>query len=193
MKKSGVVLGFLPMIIYGILAGSSVASVTLALTAAIVAFLLVGWNDLCNGMMMSWANIALFGSALVAIGVLGISWLIPYMGVLIYATLAAFTLGSILIGMPFTLQYARRMVDKAFWDNPLFLQVNVMITGVWGAAFLINLGLIGITLTTPGFVGHIAQVTTYIVLIAGGLFTLWYPEQVRKSKPSIPVQIPSEI
>ena len=172
------------MVIYGILAGSSVSSVTVALIAAIATYLIVGWTDLCKGMMMSWANIAMFGSALIAIGVLGIAWLIPYMGVLIYATLAAFTFGSILVGMPFTLQYARGMVDKAFWDNPLFIHVNVMITGIWGGVFLINLGLSGIAVITPGLIGHIAQVTTYIVLAAGALFTIWYPEQVLKNRPA---------
>ena len=191
MKNNGVLLGFVPLIVYGLLAGSSVSSVTIALTAAIATYLIVNWKDLRNGMMMSWANIVMFGSALITIGVLGITWIIPYMGVIIYATLSAVAFGSIFVGTPFTLQYAREMVDKRFWENPLFIRVNVMITGVWGAVFLINLGLSSVNFFTSGPIGRIAQVITYIVLAAGILFTLRYPEQVKKSKPSVMVQTPS--
>ena len=186
MKKSGVLLGFIPLIAYGVLAG--VSSVTIALVAAIATSLIIGWTDLRNGMMMAWANVVIFGSTLIAISVLGIVWIIPYMGILIYATLAAFTFGSILIGMPFTLQYARRMVDRTLWEKPRFIRVNVMITGIWGGVFLINLGLRNIAFITPGFIGRIAQVSMYIVLAAGALFTIWYPEHVRKNLPTALMQ-----
>jgi hypothetical protein len=183
MKRSGMILGFIPLVVYGVLAGNSVTSVTIALAAAIATYLIVGWTDLRNGMMMSWANVVMFGSALIAIGVFGIVWIVPYMGILIYATLAAFTFGSILIGMPFTLQYARGMVDRTLWEKPRFIRVNVMITGIWGGVFLVNLGLSSIAFIMPGLPGRIAQVSTYIVLAAGALFTLWYPERVRKKIP----------
>jgi len=180
MKNSGVLLGFLPLVIYGILAGTSISSVTIALVVAIAAFLILGRSDLRKGMMMAWVNVAIFGVALIAIGVIGIAWIIPYMGILIYATLAAFTVGSILIGSPFTLQYAREMVDRSLWENPLFIRTNVVITGIWGGVFLTNFVLSCVAVTVPGLTGHIAQVGTYVFLVSGALFTLWYPEQVRK-------------
>jgi hypothetical protein len=186
MKRSGVLLGFIPLVVYGILVG--VSSITIALAVAIAMSIIVGWTDLRKGMMMAWANVVMFGSALIAIGVLGIVWITPYMGILIYATLAAFTFGSILIGIPFTLQYARGMVDRTLWEKPRFIRVNVMITGIWGGVFLINLGLSSIAFITPGFIGRIAQVSTYIVLAAGALFTIWYPEHVRKNLPTALMQ-----
>jgi len=188
MKKIGVLLGFIPLIVYGVLAGNSVASVTIALAAAIVITLLLGWTDLRKGMILSWTNLLLFGCTLIAIGILDIDWIIPYMGILIYATLAAVTFGSIFARMPFTLQYARGMVDKALWDNPYFVHVNVLMTAVWGGVFSINLGLSAITLTTSGLIGRIAQMITYIVLAIGIIFTLTYPEHVRKKHAPTPVQ-----
>jgi len=117
MKKGGVVLGFAPMIIYGVLVGNSVFSVIIALVAATATLLIISWTDLRKRMMMAWVNAVIFGSALIAIGVLGIVWIVPYLGILIYATLASFTIGSILTGRPFTLQYAREMVDPSYWEN----------------------------------------------------------------------------
>jgi len=180
MKNSGVLLGFLPLVIYGIIAGTSVSSVTIALVAAIAAFFIVGLSDLRKGILMAWANVAIFGVSLIAIGVFGTVWLIPYMGILIYATLAAFTIGSILVGRPFTLQYAREMVDPSVWEKPLFIRTNVVITGVWGGIFLTNLVLCSVAVTIPGLTGRIAQAGTYVVLVSGALFTLWYPERLRK-------------
>lgn len=187
MKGSGLILGFIPLVVYGVLAGNSVSSVSIALAAAIAASVVVGWADLRKGMMMAWANVVMFGFALIAIGVLGIVWIVPYMGILIYAALAAFTFGSILIGMPFTLQYARGMVDRTLWEKPGFIRVNVMITGIWGGVFLVNLCLSGIVVIVPGLIGRMAQVSTYAVLAAGVVFTLWYPDHVRKK---IPVMAP---
>ena len=134
MRNAGLFLGFVPLIIYGVLAGSSVFSVTMALAAATVATIVIGWTDLRKGMILIWANLVLFGCALIAIGIFGIVGVIPYMGVLIYAALAAVTIGSILVGMPFTLQYAREMVDKKLWENPFFIRVNILITG-YGLGF----------------------------------------------------------
>ncbi len=98
MKTPGLLPGFAPLIVYGIFAGSSVASVTLALGASAATTVLVGYPDLRKGMILLWTSLCLFGSALFAIGVLGMDWIIPYMGILIYATLAAVTFGSIAAG-----------------------------------------------------------------------------------------------
>ncbi|MFZ1128112.1 hypothetical protein [Methanoregula sp.] len=186
MKKSGLLPGFLPLIVFGAIA--VISGVTIALAAATVAAIVVGWTDLRKGMILSWANLVLFGSMLVAIGILGMTCIIPYMGILIYAALASVTFGSILLKKAFTLQYARGMVEKALWDKPLFIRVNVFMTGIWGGIFSINAGLNAIALVTPGLAGHIFQVLTYIVLISGIIFTMGYPGHIRKKYAPVPMQ-----
>ena len=186
MKKGGLLPGFVPLIVYGAL--TVISSVTIALAAATVAAIVVGWTDLQKGMILSWANLVLFGSMLVAIGILDMTWIIPYMGILIYAALASVTFSSIFLKKAFTLQYARGMVDKALWDNPLFIRVNVFMTGIWGGIFSINAGLSAIELITPGLAGRIFQVVTYIVLISGIIFTMGYPGHIRKKYAPVPVQ-----
>ena len=97
------------------------------------------------------------------------------MGVLIYASLATVTFGSIFACIPFTLQYAREMGD------PVFIQVNNRMTGVWGGIFVINLVLDYLTLVTPERFGRIAPPLTYVVIGAGIIFTLLYPGYVRRT------------
>jgi hypothetical protein len=179
-EKAGILTGFIPLIVYGVLAGSSPESVVLALGAATVVTVLVGLSDLRKGMILTWATLILFGSLLVAVGVLGLTGILPFMGMLIYAALAAVTFGSILAKTPFTLQYAREMVDRTLWESPAFIRVNVLMTGVWGGVFTINLALGYLAFAYPHSVGGIAPPLTYLALIAGIIFTIWYPGYIRK-------------
>ena len=183
-EKAGILIGFIPLIVYGILAGRSAESVVFALGAATAATIVAGFNDLRRGMVLTWANLALFCSAFIAIGVLNETLLIPFMSVIIYGALAGVAFGSLLVQVPFTLQYARGMVDRSLWENPYFLRVNVLMTGVWGGVFCVNLLLSILALLSPKGVGMLASPLSYLVLIAGILFTLWYPGHVRKKYAS---------
>jgi energy-converting hydrogenase Eha subunit A len=184
MKKTGILLGFVPLIVFGVLAGSSVESVVIALVAALIVAVITGFSDLRKGRILSWATIILFSSLLLAVGVLGLTWIIPVMGMLIYAALAAVTFGSILAKIPFTLEYAREMVDRKLWENPVFIRVNVLMTGVWGAIFVINFILSYLPFAFPYDVGWITSPLTYLVLIAGIIFTIWYPGYMQKKHSS---------
>jgi amino acid transporter len=107
------------------------------------------------------------------------------MGMLIYAALAAVTFGSILAKTPFTLQYAREMVDEKLWENPFFIRVNVLMTGVWGVVFVINLALSYLAFVYPYSAGWITSPLTYLVLIAGIIFTIWYPGYIQKKHTNV--------
>lgn len=51
------------------------------------------------------------------------------------ATLAAVALGSLAVGKPFTLSFARAEVPEEFWNAPRFIHVNKVLTGIWAAGF----------------------------------------------------------
>jgi hypothetical protein len=179
-EKAGLLTGFAPLIVYGILAGRSPSGVATALGAAVVVTVVTGIFDLKKGMILSWATLVLFASLFIAVGVLGMTWIIPGMGMLIYAALALVTFGSILVKTPFTLQYAREMVDPKLRENPGFIRVNVLMTGVWGGIFVINLILCYLTFAFPLTLGWITSPLTYLVLIAGIIFTISYPRHLLK-------------
>jgi hypothetical protein len=182
MKNAGILLGFVPLIVYGVLTGTFAASVIIALGAVLVVTIITGFSDLRKGMILSWATLVMFGSLFISVGLLNMTWILPGMGMLIYAALALVTFGSILSKTPFTLQYAREMVDQKLWENPVFIQVNVLMTGVWGGIFVINLILSYLTFASPQAVGWIASPLTYLVLVAGIVFTIWYPRHLLKHR-----------
>ena len=83
MKSAGILIGFIPLIVYGVLAGSSVASVTVALAAALIVTIITGFSDLKKGMILTWATLVLFGALFVAVRILHITTILPFMGILI--------------------------------------------------------------------------------------------------------------
>jgi hypothetical protein len=49
--------------------------------------------------------------------------------------LAAVALISLLVRRPFTVAISRTQVPEKFWHAPRFIHVNMVITGIWAAAF----------------------------------------------------------
>ncbi|HVP95064.1 MAG TPA: hypothetical protein VMS89_07840 [Methanoregulaceae archaeon] len=185
MRNLGLFAGFIPLIIYGILAGQSARSVEVALVVSLIAEVAFCYHDLVNRFILAWATLFMFSFALIGIGAFNVTLFIPYMGILIYLTLVSVSFGSIIFGTPFTLQYARRMVDKSLREHPLFRNVNVFMTAVWGVVFLINLAVSGVALVLPGY-AMVCQILTWIFLICGVVFTVIYPGYIRKKVSGSP-------
>jgi hypothetical protein len=102
-----------------------------------------------------------------------------YVPALIPATLAAAAAVSIVVARPFTVTFAKRVAPREFWDTPLFVHINVVLTGVWAASFAITAAIIAITLTVaPHAVGILvgAQVAGFVVPMR---ITRWYPAKAR--------------
>jgi hypothetical protein len=51
------------------------------------------------------------------------------------AVLAVTALVSLAVRQPFTLSIAKSQVSEEYWQDPRFLHVNMVLTGVWTAAF----------------------------------------------------------
>jgi hypothetical protein len=58
-------------------------------------------------------------------------------GSLANGTLALISLISLAIRRPFTLGIAKQTTPREFWDLPEFLKVNMIITSVWAASFVV--------------------------------------------------------
>ena len=102
--------------------------------------------------------------------------------------LAAFTFGSLLVGNPFTLPYAKETTPREYWDFPVFLRINRVITLVWALAFTVAAvaGLYGdAVLDQPDNFW-----TAWIIPIAAMLFAFsfseWYPDVASAEAPRPP-------
>jgi hypothetical protein len=136
--------------------------------------------------ILTWATPVLFGSNVRRYGSPEHHGDDPWIGILIHTTLTAVTFGSILMGIPFTLQYSREMVDPPLWENPVFIRVNILMTGGWGGIFAINLLLDCVNLITPEFFGEIVAPLMYLTLVTGVIFTIVYPGYVQRKYSRAP-------
>lgn len=175
------VMGFAPWIVFSVIEGPQrydVAAAAALGTALLV--LLVGLAVGISAKLLDLAAIAFF-VVLLALG-LGSgnglhAWLERWAGELSNVVIALVALGSVVVRRPFTLQYARESTDRQFWDSPLFLHVNYVLTWVWIAAFFIT--------AATGWYGDgplhepdniwTNWIVSIAVLIFAIRFTEWYP------------------
>src|SRR5665648_117410 len=135
-----ILLGFLPWILFGLMAGPSFTSLEAALAVALAATLALGVKQLRKGFFLTWGSLLFFLVSFILVAWLKNLWVVENMDLLVRATLAAIAWGSIIAGRPFTLQYARESVPEAYWRTPEFIHSGYFISLVWGIIFLIALG-----------------------------------------------------
>jgi hypothetical protein len=93
----------------------------------------------------------------------------------------AISLASLAIRRPFTLQYAREMVDSETARTPGFLRANYIITGAWTAAFLLMMIANILLIYVPGLPLWSGLVIAFAARNSAVYFTKWYP-QYRRAK-----------
>src|ERR1700742_3801603 len=87
--------------------------------------------------MIAVGSLLLFAALGGYIAFVDSSWSSPAVRLAVDSGVLAIALLSIAIRFPFTLQYAREMVDSETRKLPGFIQANYVITWVWTAAFLL--------------------------------------------------------
>ena len=117
------VVEFLPWIILGVLGDRwFVLALVLALAAATV--IMVRQVLSRSLKILDIATFAFF--LFVLAGVISSRWMVlaTYMSLLVNITLTAIAWGSLLVGTPLTIQYAREQIAPEFWHSPLFMRIN---------------------------------------------------------------------
>ena len=92
------------------------------------------------------------------------------------AGMLAIALMSLAIRRPFTLQYAREMVDAETATLPGFLKANYAITWAWTAAFLLMLVANGLMIYAPGLPLWSGIAIAFAARSTAVYFTKWYPK-----------------
>ncbi|MFN8037754.1 MAG: acyl-CoA thioesterase/BAAT N-terminal domain-containing protein [Acidimicrobiales bacterium] len=126
------VVGFAPWILYWILVGNASFRVAVAVALGLSVVIVVGTLARHRRPMVLELGtlvffVVLLGLAFVASDAFLARWIQP----LGNAGLALVVLGSILVGRPFTLDYAKAATDPSLWDNPGFVYVNRLLSWVW--------------------------------------------------------------
>jgi hypothetical protein len=181
----GPLTGLSPWIVLGVLEGEGwiewAAGIALALS---VVFLVA---DLVRGRslkLLAVVDVIFFAGLLILVLLInpnGKAWLETWIGEISNIALVLVAVGSMLVRMPFTLQYAHEQVDPKYWHMPTFLHTNYVITGVWAGAFLVSAiaGFYGDAVLQNSnniWTGWVIQVGAIIVALQ---FSEWYPDVAR--------------
>ncbi|MBR1269277.1 hypothetical protein JQ629_17315 [Bradyrhizobium sp. AUGA SZCCT0222] len=95
------------------------------------------------------------------------------------------TLGSLVAGKPFTLQYALEVVDAETAKLPGFIKANYLITAVWTVSMLLMMAGNAALIYVPGLPLWSGLLIAFAARNSAVYFTKWYPEY-RKAKYGTP-------
>ena len=87
---------------------------------------------------------------------------------------------SLMVGKPFTLQYAREQVDSEYWESPEFRRTNYVISSIWAAAFAVMILAELAILFAAQLPRRLGIIVIVLALIGAVKFTGWYPTRVSR-------------
>lgn len=175
-----VILGFLPWIIYSVAANRGENGILHGATIALVLALLLGRKNLRKSFILDWCTVIFFVFVLVVGVYLKHPFVTQHPGLFADGALAVIAIGSLLVGTPFTIQYAREQTAREHWNSPIFIRINQALTLIWGITFALS-----------ALLGWLLPLTTYtvlhlVLLAIAILMTLkfpgWYHEQALKHR-----------
>jgi all-trans-retinol 13,14-reductase len=168
------VVGFLPWIILAVLGERwLIVALVLALVAAGgTSFYQLLHREL---KILDSVTFAFFVCMVVAIVVFHWMTLAIYMSVLVNVTLTAIAWGSLVAGVPFTVQYAREKVAPELWRSPIFIRINQYITAVWGLNFFLAT-CVSIYRLQLGNSDPYSRYAWVAFALGAAIFTVYFPE-----------------
>lgn len=132
--------GFAPWIIFWVLTGNNTfrEAAVAALVAAAVGFAVERVRAPDQTVkLFDLVTLAWFAVLSVLAFVASDAWLNDWSFALSNLVLLGIAVGSVLGGVPFTIQYAKDTTPREYWGNATFTHINVVLTWVWAAAFAI--------------------------------------------------------
>jgi uncharacterized membrane protein len=187
VQKAAVFLGFVPWIVFSLVAGPS-TWMWAALAALLCSLILSvpSWRSTRSIGVLDAAGLVFFGVLVVLALVLPRATLQPIEDraqLLSSIVIAVVALGSLAVGRPFTEYYARQQTPREYWNSPTFKQINRVITAVWGLVFVLN-ALCDVAVASFGASSDVFNwVVPIVAIVAAVKFTGWYPDHVTGRQP----------
>ncbi len=169
---------FAPWILFSILPGSTMEELGIALLAGLVSTVVLNFGGIRKRYLFPVTTLAFFVVMCIAVIGLQSTLIAGCLGILSYGTLAALSWGSLLVGHPFTVDYAGDFVDEEERNSPEFMPVNQILTGVWAITLTVGLAEMVFEYVNPTPPGLLQMLIPWGSFVVGIAFTLWYPAYV---------------
>jgi hypothetical protein len=178
-------VGFLPWIILAVLGEQALV---LALLLALAVAAVTTFRQFMGGRLKILDSVTFAFFAFMALVIVGFHWMaiVSYLSLLVNVTLMAIAWGSLLVGTPFTIQYAREQVAPERWHSPAFVRVNQYITAVWGLYFSLCalIALYRLLSGNPDLAWKYAWVALGVLAaLFSSYFPAWYRAHVLRAGP----------
>jgi len=183
-----ILLAFAPFIVFAVVDRLAGGTIGLFAGAAVSAALVLrDWLGAGRApKVLEFGTVIVLGGLALYAGLTDPNWSIIGVRLRVDLGLLLIVLFSIVLGRPFTLQYAREQVSPALWDNPIFIRVNYIITAVWAAAFAITVIADLVLLYAPDLTPAVGIGATALAIAGAFKFTSWYPKHVRANSDILP-------
>jgi hypothetical protein len=99
-----------------------------------------------------------------------------YTAALASGALGLIALVSLAAGKPFTLGIAKQSIPREAWGNPLFLRVNMIITGVWAASLVAGCAALVLLAHSSPAARLTVQIAAFVIPM---VFTVRYATHAR--------------
>jgi hypothetical protein len=165
-----------------------VTSAAVSLFAAAAVCLMVIAHDILRGRsikMLGAGSVILFAALGVYLTLVDSGLSTSAVKLTVDAGVFAISLASLAIRQPFTLQYAREMVDTETAKLPGFMKSNYVITWAWTLAFLLMVMANVLMIYVPGLPLWSGLAIAFAARNTAVYFTRWYP-QYRRAKFAAP-------
>ncbi|HEV3173705.1 MAG TPA: hypothetical protein VGZ32_25370 [Actinocrinis sp.] len=169
---------FLPWIVFAVIPGSQWQ------WAALIAVVISGVGiarQTAAGLPLD-AQIIELGSAVYFAGLAALAFADPHTALHSYtASLASGALGligvvSLALRKPFTLGVAKQSTPRELWYHPVFIRVNVVITSVWTASFIVGCAALALLAHSSVLARSLVQTAAFAIPL---IFTLRYVAQAQ--------------
>lgn len=177
-------LAFAPWLAFLFIAGHTMLRLQIGVIVAAILVIIMSFTKLHRGAIL-WAGYVFFAFALIFVVLLKNMWVIHHLGILASGTLFISAQLSILIGRPFTEDYAREHVPKQLWDSASFIRACFTTTAVWSCIFLVNSLLNVVKIYNREITEWYISLSEYATILAGIVFTIAFSRAARKKRAAM--------
>src|SRR5262249_7744463 len=185
----GGIWSWLPWVAYFVVGNMGYRPVGAFVALAAATYPVVRARNSGSSIKMPDAAAAIFfamASAAIAIGGSTGAWFWKYNFVIVWAVFTAGAWGSILVGSPFTIAFARESTPPEVWEAPLFRKTNLIITTVWALMFTVNLIAMLLIVGATGFGAWIPLIGPTLTMGVAIVFTTRYAAYVQRVAATSP-------
>ena len=180
-SKPGIALymGFAAWLAYGLL-GAWGYWRTAACAGLIIMLEIVAWEVHARRVkIIDCTSLGFFVLAIVGLATAGEGYFIRYQTICGWGLFAVAAWVTMIIGVPFRLQYARERAPHELWNKPLFRRVHFRVSVAWAIIFTLDTILAAMALG----IGHRPLLVVFIPgasMLLGFALTVFYPAHYQR-------------